>query len=210
MLSAQGLINQRTGSHKNTKESRKFSLVCLTNIYTLPRGRRGEGRCTFLSANYILLAIHAQALFPRVWQVVNSRGDQHEVLFLAWTEKWQKLTFCDQRQLRGKAFHMLSLLLQEGQGYEAGEICILVPCLLEATVQEGLYGLPESIAPWPDDHCPSYRPVVGQLRLLHYVYVPSAHRVQKTEHCEIQQYVRMTQLPPSRADFAETNFSLLV
>ena len=52
-------------------------------------------------------------------------------------------TFGDKGQLRGKALHVVGLLLEEGVGYELGEVGIGVPCLLEQLVQPLLQVLPD-------------------------------------------------------------------
>ena len=52
-------------------------------------------------------------------------------------------TFGDERKLRSKAFHMVGLLLQEGQRNQLGEVGVLVASVLEGLVQVALDSLPK-------------------------------------------------------------------
>jgi len=84
------------------------------------------------------------------------------------------LTLGDDGQLRGKPLHMAGLLLEEGEGDEAGEVGVLMASLLEATVQVTLQRLPQGVTPGAYDHGPPHGAIVCQLRLLYYIQVPPA------------------------------------
>ena len=78
----------------------------------------------------------------------------------------------DPGALRGKALHMVLLLLEQGLGDQHGQIHVLVAGLLEPTVHLPLDVLPDGIAIGAVDEHALDGGVVDQLRLLAHVGVP--------------------------------------
>ena len=78
----------------------------------------------------------------------------------------------DPGALRGKALHVVLLLLQKGFGDQHGEIDILMSGLLKFFVQNGLDVFPESVSVGPKDKHTLHTGVVDELRLPAHVGVP--------------------------------------
>ena len=78
----------------------------------------------------------------------------------------------DPGALRGKALHMVLLLLEQGLGDQHGQIHVLVAGLLEPTVHLPLDVLPDGIAIGAVDEHALDGGVVDQFRLLAHVGVP--------------------------------------
>ena len=78
----------------------------------------------------------------------------------------------DHRELGREAFHMLLLALDEAHGDQKRKAGILVPSLLEHCIQGVLHGLPDSVAPRPNDHASAHRRVVSERGSQHDFAVP--------------------------------------
>ncbi len=72
----------------------------------------------------------------------------------------------------GKALHMFGLFFKKPLWYEHGKIGVLDSGFLEHTVQDVPYILPDSIAPWFDDHASPYRRVFSQIRCFDHLLIP--------------------------------------
>ena len=78
----------------------------------------------------------------------------------------------DPRHLRRKALDMILFLLQKAFGDEHGHTDILVPRLLEHTVQNVLDILPDRIRIRADDHAALHTGIAHKLRFFHDVGIP--------------------------------------